>query len=86
MNKLLCDRRQDIIYQELSSKIAYKKEFIPVRMLNAELAMDGNVWEWLAGDNPMEGIVGYGETPYKAMLEFNKDFHTRTIKNKEVGE
>lgn len=41
-------------------------------MLKPKIYKDGNAWCVLYGDNIHAGICGFGETPYKAVLAFNK--------------
>lgn len=44
-------------------------------LLKPKVFMDGNMWCVAYGNNPMEGIYGYGETIMKAIYSFNKEFH-----------
>lgn len=44
-------------------------------MLNPKLYKDGNEWCCLLGENIQEGIVGFGKTPHKAILDWNASWH-----------
>lgn len=37
---------------------------------------DGNKWHALYGDNQMEGVSGFGDTPEAAMADFDKNWHS----------
>ena len=52
-----------------------KAEYNLFAILKPKIYKDGNAWCVLLGDNIQEGICGFGETPYKAILEFNKAFN-----------
>ena len=47
-----------------------------------KLYPDGNQWCALLGDNIMEGVVGFGNSPHKAMSAFDSAF----FKDMEVPE
>jgi hypothetical protein len=40
----------------------------------AELALDGNAYLALAGENLQEGIAGFGATPEEACAEFDREW------------
>jgi hypothetical protein len=44
----------------------------PHYLYKPKLSLDGNMWCALLGDNIQEGVCGFGETPEKAMAEFDK--------------
>ncbi len=44
----------------------------PSIMLRAKVYKDGNMWCCLYGDNIQIGVCGFGETPDKACLEFDR--------------
>ncbi|MCH8821317.1 hypothetical protein IID23_02215 [Patescibacteria group bacterium] len=46
-------------------------------ILNLKLQKDGNQWCVLLGDDIQSGICGFGETPKKAIWDFNKSFETK---------
>ena len=55
-------------------------EYSRFAMLKPTLLQDGNMWICCLGDNLQVGIAGVGETPYLAIIDWNKAFH------KKVGE
>lgn len=48
-----------------------ENQFAIMRQSGARLFKDGNQWCCLYGANVQEGIVGFGATPVKALLDFN---------------
>ena len=44
-------------------------------MLKPRVFKDGNMWCVLYGGNLMEGIVGFGETIHKAIMDWERDFN-----------
>ena len=46
----------------------------PSTLYKPRLFRDGNMWGCLHGDNPMEGVEGYGESPELAYLDFDKNW------------
>lgn len=47
-------------------------------LLKPDIYMDGNQWCVSYGEkgNPMEAIQGFGNSPYLAILDFNKSFYS----------
>lgn len=71
---------QDRIYGDLQHEatmavIVADQEFSIMRNVGARIFKDGNAWCCLYGENLQVGIAGFGDTPYKAVLDFNKAFH-----------
>lgn len=52
--------------------LVQEQEYSLMAQLKPKIYKDGNSWRVLYGDNLQDGICGFGETPYKAVLEFNK--------------
>jgi hypothetical protein len=50
-----------------------------------KLSRDGNMWCALYGENIMEGIVGFGRSPNKAIERFDDAFY-EDIVNNEIPE
>lgn len=50
----------------------FEELYRPCVIHKPRISRDGNMWEVLLGDNPMVGVVAYGETPEKAMRAFDK--------------
>jgi len=61
-------------YGELASIAGRIKEDNPHLKYKPVLSRDGNMWCAMYGENPMEGVCGFGETPEKAMEEFDKEW------------
>ena len=65
----------DALYQQERMYVeVVKQECVLVSSLGAKLSKDGNQWCWLLGDNLQDGVAGFGDTPYEAMIAFNKAF------------
>lgn len=45
-----------------------------VAILKPTLSKDGNQWCYLLGENLQEGIAGFGDTPYKAAVDFSRAY------------
>jgi len=50
-------------------------EYTLFSMLRPTVTRDGNQWCVLYGDDLMTGVAGFGDTPYLAVLDFNKSWH-----------
>lgn len=48
-------------------------------MLKPDIRKDGNQWSVLYGDNIQEGIVGYGDTPHEAIMDWDAAFNKKII-------
>jgi hypothetical protein len=46
----------------------------PHTRLRPRIFPDGDKWCALYGENLMEGVSGFGATPYEACTEFDKNF------------
>jgi hypothetical protein len=51
-----------------------KRVLALLSVLQPKLSRDGNMWCFLYGENLQEGVAGFGETPYKAMIDFGRNF------------
>lgn len=47
-------------------------EYVIAALLQPKVYKDGDRWCVLYGDNIQDGVCGFGETPYKAILDFNR--------------
>ena len=64
--------------QEHEYRIAIVAEQVKYNLfalLKPKVTVDGNMYCIAYGDDPMEGVYGYGETIEKAVIEWNKEFH-----------
>ena len=66
-------RHQEVMVEAITG--ADYKQFA---LLKPKLYKDGNKWCCLLGENIQEGIVGFGESPYKAVIDWNGAWH-RTL-------
>ena len=55
--------------------IVEQEEYNLFAMLKPKLTKDGNQWCVLYGDDLQVGIAGFGDTPYKAILDWNAQWH-----------
>lgn len=46
----------------------------PSVLYRPSLGLDGTMWRALYGENLMDGVAGFGETPAKAMEDFDKNW------------
>jgi len=47
----------------------------PSVLYRPTLSKDGNQWCALYGENLQDGVSGFGDTPYKAMTDFNRNWY-----------
>lgn len=52
-------------------------EYNLVALLGLRPFQDGNAWCVLWGVNLQDGVAGFGDTPYLAVLDFNKAMHKK---------
>lgn len=46
----------------------------PHVLMRPKISIDGNAWCALYGDNLMEGVAGFGDSPAAAMAEFDRQW------------
>lgn len=49
----------------------------PSVLYRPTISRDGNMWCAMLGENLQEGVAGFGESPYLAMLAFDKAFYAK---------
>lgn len=54
----------------------------PSVMMRPSLSIDGNMWCALYGDNLQDGVAGFGESPVKAMWDFDTAWATKLQDNR----
>ena len=64
---MLTERQQDILYQEQMNILSIEKEYKLFSMLKPTLLVTPDGWS-CSYENK---IVGFGKTPYKAILDWN---------------
>ena len=65
----------DMEHQSKMSRLVQQEEFSLIEQLKPKFSIDGNQFCVMYGDNPMEGVCGFGDTPYLAVLDFNRNWH-----------
>ena len=68
------DHRSTIEHQERMNVIIGEQELQLIKSYNLTPYKDGNQWCVLLGEDLQIGIAGFGDTPYKAILDFNGAF------------
>jgi len=66
---------KDYTHQSEMNRLIEAEEYSLFSILKPTLSKDGNKWCVLYGDNLQVGIAGFGDTPYKAILAWNKEWH-----------
>lgn len=57
-----------------------QRMLVMISQLQAKLTVDGNQYCYTYGEWPNDCVVGFGNTPRLAMVEFCRNFATQTIK------
>lgn len=65
------------ILDEIQAAIQEKKELQVIESLKPEFSKDGNQFCYLYGNLPNDCIVGFGDTPYLAMVDFVNNFYSQ---------
>ena len=55
----------------------------PSVLYRPKIYIDGKQWRVLYGDNLQDGIAGYGDSPQKAMEDFDENF-SKSLSQKEL--
>ena len=66
---------QDLEHESRMSFLVQQEEYGLFSLLKPRICVDGNQWCCLYGENIQDGIAGFGDTPYLAILDWNKEFH-----------
>lgn len=69
------NHHQSLQHQEALNYWISKNDLILVETFNLKPFKDGNQWCVLLGNNIQEGITGFGDTPLKAIRDFNSSFN-----------
>lgn len=62
-------------HQEKMNTIVQEAEYALFAQLKPKISIDGNQYCVLLGENLHDGIAGFGDTLYLAILNFNKQFN-----------
>jgi hypothetical protein len=69
--------QNELVHYEKMSLVIEKEEYNLFSMLKPKLYKDGDQWCCLYGEDIAEGITGFGETPYKAIIDWNHNWHVK---------
>ena len=73
------------IAQEVMGNLIEERMLNVIKLLNPKFSKDGNQWCYLYGELPNDCIVGFGDTPDKAMRDFVSNFYNqKAINNLEL--
>jgi len=61
-----------LVHQSRMSAAVEAEEMNLMAILKPRIFIDGDYWCVLYGENLVEGIAGFGDTPRKAVWDFNK--------------
>lgn len=67
----LCCAADQALYQVQLAASEYQR---PVVFMRPKIYKDGGAWCALYGENLMEGVVGFGDTPAKAAHDFDVEW------------
>lgn len=56
----------------------------PSVLYRPRIALDGNMWGAVYGDNIQEGVAGFGESPAEAMLDFDRHWNAKLRPNTQI--
>ncbi len=70
---------EELLHREKMNMVVEAEDHNLFALLKPKIYMDGNQWciHWGEEGNPMEAIQGFGDTPYLAILDFNKSFYSK---------
>jgi hypothetical protein len=72
---------KDLTHQSQMNALIEAEEMNLVSILKPKIFICGNQWCVLYGENLQDGIAGFGETPRKAVYDFNKSWD-KPVENK----
>lgn len=82
-NKLSIEEKNiSLEHQSAMNRLIELEEYNLFSLLKPKVTIDGNMYCVLYGEDLYDGIAGFGETIYKAILNFNQQFN-KEIKTNE---
>lgn len=66
---------EDHVIQARLTAAIEAQEYNLVAVLKPRITIDDNQWCVLYGEDLQNGVAGFGDTPYLAVLAFNKEWH-----------
>jgi len=85
LDQIESSQRQFLDHKEHQNKmdnIIQEGEMLNFVLLKPKISIDGDQYCLLYGDDLQCGIAGFGDTIYKAIIDFNLQFHQPIKKNK----
>jgi hypothetical protein len=70
---------KDYTHQSEMNALVECEEMNLFSILKPTLKQDGNQWCCLYGEDLQVGIAGFGDTPYLAILAWNKEWHKSAV-------
>lgn len=67
---------EDLQHQSIMNALIEAEEMNLVAIFKPKIYKDGIAWCVLLGEDIQTGVVGFGETPRKAIMDFNQHFNT----------
>jgi len=67
----------EIQHQMKQEVLETEQQFQIFSMLKPKIYPDGDMWCCLYGEDIVSGVVGFGSTPLKAILDFNNSFNEK---------
>lgn len=68
---------QELIDQSNHNSAIEREEYNLFALLKPRIFIDGDVWCVLYGDNLQDGVAGFGETPYLAVIDWSKSWNMK---------
>ena len=72
-----------IVINQQAERTVIEERERPSYLWKPKLSIDGNQWCALFGENLQDGVAGFGDSPAKAMLAFDRAWET-PLQNVEV--
>lgn len=69
----------ELTEQALHNAAIESSEMVLIAMLNPRIFIDGNQWCVLYGENPQDGVCGFGDSPRLAVYAFNKAWDKKNL-------
>lgn len=79
--EMLCryNNDKDYTHQSEMNRLIESEEYNLFSILKPKLYKDGNQWCVLYGEDTQSGICGFGDTPYTAIISWNKEWHQKIL-------
>jgi hypothetical protein len=68
---------QTLIEQSNHNQAIEREEYNLFSLLKPKIFIDGNQWCVLYGDNLIDGVAGFGDTPYLAVIDWSKAWNEK---------